>query len=58
MMRERLQERSRKSRSDGKLSPVIENDHRGTMRLGIIFAIVMIIILGTILWKRGKPPVP
>jgi hypothetical protein len=32
--------------------------YRGSMRLGIIFAVVMIIILGTILWKRGKPPVP
>ena len=28
------------------------------MRLGFIFAIVLAIILGTILWKRGKPPVP
>jgi len=28
------------------------------MRLGIIFGIVLVIIVGTILWKRGKPPVP
>jgi len=28
------------------------------MRLGIIFGIVLVIIIGTILWKRGKPPVP
>jgi len=28
------------------------------MGLGIIFGIVLVIIVGTILWKRGKPPVP
>lgn len=28
------------------------------MRLGAIFGIVLVIILGVILWKRGKPPVP
>jgi len=28
------------------------------MRLGFIFGIALIIIVGTILWKRGKPPVP
>ena len=28
------------------------------MRIGIIFGIVLVIIVGTILWKRGKPPVP
>jgi len=28
------------------------------MRLGILFGIVLVIIVGTVLWKRGKPPVP
>jgi len=28
------------------------------MRLGLIFGIVLAIILGVILWQRGKPPVP
>jgi len=28
------------------------------MRIGIIFGIVLVIILATVLWKRGKPPVP
>lgn len=28
------------------------------MRLGLIFGIVLAIILGVTLWKRGKPPVP
>jgi hypothetical protein len=31
---------------------------RGIMRIGLIFAVVFAIIIGTILWKRGKPPVP
>jgi hypothetical protein len=30
----------------------------GPMRIGIIFGLVLAIILATILWKRGKPPVP
>jgi hypothetical protein len=29
-----------------------------TMRLGLIFGIVLVIILGVTLWRRGKPPVP
>jgi len=28
------------------------------MRLGIIFGIVLVIIIGTILWNRGKSPLP
>jgi len=28
------------------------------MRIGIIFGLILAIILATILWKRGKPPVP
>jgi hypothetical protein len=28
------------------------------MRIGLIFAVVFAIIIGTILWNRGKPPVP
>jgi len=28
------------------------------MRIGIILGIVLVIILGVTLWKRGKPPVP
>jgi len=28
------------------------------MRIGLIYAVVLAIIIGTILWKRGKPPVP
>ena len=28
------------------------------MRIGIIFGIALVIILATILWKRGKPPAP
>jgi len=28
------------------------------MRIGILFGIVLVIILGVTLWKRGKPPVP
>jgi hypothetical protein len=28
------------------------------MRLAVIFGIVLVIVLGVILWKRGKPPVP
>jgi len=28
------------------------------MRLGILFGIVLVIIVATVLWKRGKPPVP
>jgi len=28
------------------------------MRIGIILGIVLVIILGATLWKRGKPPVP
>ena len=31
---------------------------RGAMRIGIILGIVLVIILGVTLWKRGKPPVP
>jgi tetrahydromethanopterin S-methyltransferase subunit F len=29
-----------------------------TMRVGIIFGLVLAVILAVILWKRGKPPVP
>ena len=29
-----------------------------TMRLGLILGIVLVIILGVTLWRRGKPPVP
>jgi len=28
------------------------------MRIGLIYALVLAVIIGTILWKRGKPPVP
>jgi hypothetical protein len=29
-----------------------------TMRLGLILGIVLVIVLGVTLWRRGKPPVP
>jgi hypothetical protein len=31
---------------------------RPTMRIGLILAIVAAIVIATILWNRGKPPVP
>jgi ABC-type uncharacterized transport system permease subunit len=34
------------------------NSSEANMRIGLLFAIVFAIIIGTILWKRGKPPVP
>jgi hypothetical protein len=29
-----------------------------TMRLGLIFGIILVIVVGATLWRRGKPPVP
>jgi len=30
----------------------------GAMRIGISLGLILAVILATILWKRGKPPVP
>jgi hypothetical protein len=32
--------------------------NHGTMRLGVIFGILLVIVFGVTLWRRGKPPVP
>ena len=29
-----------------------------SMRLGLIFGIVLIVVFAVVLWRRGKPPLP